>query len=158
MSHRGSPEIETTPEMIEAGYRAFINSGVTDDPLEADKLLVEEIYRAMRRISLESSYIFHGDMRPRTEPMVDMNPTDCLNTPPAGEAIGFVTRELSRIGIRLRKPDISRSEYERLYAAQQALSWALDPTTFASPYELMAHDTQKGSADCSVVTELHTAH
>lgn len=41
-------EIEITPEMIEAGYRLFVASGVTDDPLEADKLLVSEIYRSMR--------------------------------------------------------------------------------------------------------------
>jgi hypothetical protein len=39
-----SDEIEITPEMVEAGYRAFVRSGVTDDPLEADKLTVEEIY------------------------------------------------------------------------------------------------------------------
>ena len=40
-------EIEITPEMVEAGYRVFVAACVTDDPLEADKLLVEEIYRAM---------------------------------------------------------------------------------------------------------------
>jgi hypothetical protein len=41
-------EIEITPEMVEAGYRVFVAAPVTDDPLEADKLLVSEIYRAMR--------------------------------------------------------------------------------------------------------------
>lgn len=40
-------EIEITPGMIEAGYRVFCNSGRVDDCLEADKLLVERIYRAM---------------------------------------------------------------------------------------------------------------
>jgi hypothetical protein len=38
--------------MIEAGYQVFVRSGVMDDPLEADRLTVEEIYRAMRLVSL----------------------------------------------------------------------------------------------------------
>ena len=45
-------EIEVTAEMIEAGYQVFVRSGVMDDPLEADRLTVEEIYRAMRLVSL----------------------------------------------------------------------------------------------------------
>jgi hypothetical protein len=36
-----------TPEMIEAGFRVLAASGITDDPLEADRLLVAEIFRAM---------------------------------------------------------------------------------------------------------------
>ena len=44
-----SPD-EPTPEMIEAGYRVLVASGITDDPLEADKLTVAEIYRAMRSL------------------------------------------------------------------------------------------------------------
>lgn len=55
-------EIEITPEMIEAGYRVLISSGVTDDPLEADRLWVEEIYRAMRRVSLEASHKVPADL------------------------------------------------------------------------------------------------
>lgn len=39
--------IEVTPEMLEAGYRVFSESGVTDDPVESDKLLLSEIYRSM---------------------------------------------------------------------------------------------------------------
>ena len=40
-------EPEITPEMIEAGYQVLLASGLTDDPLEADKLTVAEIFRAM---------------------------------------------------------------------------------------------------------------
>jgi len=45
----GEPEI--TEAMIEAGYRILLASGIRDDPLEADKLWVVEIYRAMRAVS-----------------------------------------------------------------------------------------------------------
>jgi len=41
-------EVEVTPEMIEAGYRALAESGLKgDDLLEADRLIVVEIYLAM---------------------------------------------------------------------------------------------------------------
>jgi hypothetical protein len=45
----GAPEakIEVTPEMVRAGFAVLRLSGITDDPLEADILLVEKIYRAM---------------------------------------------------------------------------------------------------------------
>ena len=39
------------------------------------------------------------------------------------------------------------SVYSRLYAAQQALAWALDPNQFASPYGAIT-DTLEGSGDC----------
>jgi hypothetical protein len=39
--------VEITPEMIEAGFTVLSASGITDDPLEADKLLVSRIYQAM---------------------------------------------------------------------------------------------------------------
>lgn len=40
-------EIEVTPEMIEVGFRVLCDSGIVDDPLEADKCTVAEVYRAM---------------------------------------------------------------------------------------------------------------
>jgi hypothetical protein len=45
---------------------------------------------------------------------------------------GFVQRELDRIAGALREPQPPK-RYCELYAAQQALSWALDPEHFASP-------------------------
>jgi hypothetical protein len=42
-------EIEITPEMIEAGYRVFAASGITDVPGKADKLVLAEIFEAMSR-------------------------------------------------------------------------------------------------------------
>jgi hypothetical protein len=47
-------EIEVTPEMEEAGFRVLSASGIADDYLEADKLLVAEIYRAMHSLALAS--------------------------------------------------------------------------------------------------------
>ncbi|MEZ0236856.1 MAG: hypothetical protein ACAH06_02220 [Methylophilaceae bacterium] len=40
---------EITPQMLAAGVSVFIASGVVDDPLGADTLLVSEIFQAMRR-------------------------------------------------------------------------------------------------------------
>jgi hypothetical protein len=39
--------IEVTPAMIEAGFKVLAASGVADDYLGADRLMVAEIYRAM---------------------------------------------------------------------------------------------------------------
>jgi len=46
----GQPiEATVTPEMVEAGFRVLSTSGLMDEYLEADKLLVAEIYQAMAR-------------------------------------------------------------------------------------------------------------
>ena len=39
--------VTITPEMIEVGYRVLEDSAITDELLEADRLLVEQIFRAM---------------------------------------------------------------------------------------------------------------
>lgn len=50
--------------------------------------------------------------------------------------MSFIQRELDRIGDTLRaNPDAS--DYDQLYAAQQALSWATDPESFKSPMKLL---------------------
>ena len=62
--------------------------------------------------------------------------------------MGFIERELQRIEIALREPR-STDEWNRLFAAQQALSWALEPIGFKCPYDLVVRpDTQEGSEDC----------
>jgi hypothetical protein len=43
-----------------------------------------------------------------------------------------VQRELDRIANALREPQPPK-RYVELYAAQQALSWSIDPENFASP-------------------------
>lgn len=59
--------------------------------------------------------------------------------------MGFIERELDRISAALG--EAGQPDYGQLYAAQQALSWALEPTGFKAPY-----DTIKGipanSTDC----------
>jgi len=38
---------EPTEEMLEAGFRIFADSGLVEETMEADKLVLEEIYKAM---------------------------------------------------------------------------------------------------------------
>ena len=41
------PLVVVTKEMIQAGCKVLAESGIRKEPLEADTLLVERIYRAM---------------------------------------------------------------------------------------------------------------
>lgn len=62
--------------------------------------------------------------------------------PNGAGVIGFVQRELDGIGAALREPQ-PPERYAELHAAQQALSWAMDPENFASPLKaLTTTDTQ----------------
>ena len=61
--------------------------------------------------------------------------------------MSFIQRELERLGVALRDPR-SSDRYDALYTAQQALSWALDPEGFKSPY-VQAMGIQEGSVGCS---------
>ena len=45
--------------------------------------------------------------------------------------MSFIDRELSRIKTALADP--ASDNYDRLWAAQQALAWALEPDGYASP-------------------------
>ena len=64
--------------------------------------------------------------------------------------------ELDRIAVDLRNP-IPDDRYTNLYAAQQALAWAVDPDGTMPPYEAimngkvqpLINDTLEGSEDCS---------
>jgi hypothetical protein len=60
--------------------------------------------------------------------------------------MGFIDRELTRIATALREPR-SGDEYRQLYAAQQALSWTLEPTGYKAPFEQILN-TEEGSKDC----------
>ncbi len=69
--------------------------------------------------------------------------------------MGFMQRELERIERGLREPQ-SSERYCQLYAAQQALSWALEPSGFALPYDTIVsgrvrplRDTPASLEDCS---------
>jgi hypothetical protein len=44
---------DLTEAMVEAGFEALKNSYIKDECLESDKLLVVEIYLAMRRVALQ---------------------------------------------------------------------------------------------------------
>jgi hypothetical protein len=64
----------------------------------------------------------------------------------------LLARELAQISLALRDPD-NREQYSRLYAAQQALSWALEPDGFRRPYDTIK-DIQEGLEDCSAPSHL----
>lgn len=60
-----------------------------------------------------------------------------------------IQSELDRISEALRaKGGNEDGQYAQLYAAQQALSWALEPEGFKSPYDLVT-GTPADSGDCS---------
>lgn len=63
--------------------------------------------------------------------------------------MGFLEREIDRIraALLLTPPGL---QYDRLYAAQQALAWAGDPDGFKGPYDLIMKGTPEDSKDCSV--------
>ena len=68
----------------------------------------------------------------------------------------MIDRELDRIAVELREP-IPDDRYTQLYAAQQALAWAMDPDGAMPPYEAimngkvqpLINDTLEGSEGCS---------
>ena len=63
-----------------------------------------------------------------------------MNAVPAENGkIGFVSRELDRIAAALREPQPPK-RYVELYAAQQALSWSLDPEHFSAPLDTIQQD------------------
>ena len=65
---------------------------------------------------------------------------------------GFIERELDEIAQALREPRFA-DQYDRLYAAQQALSWAIEPDGFKRPYDMIT-GTPADSADCSASLRL----
>lgn len=66
--------------------------------------------------------------------------------------MSFIARELDRIASALRQSPPTE-HYRELYAAQQALSWALDPSNFRKPYETVT-GTQEGLEGCSAPSHL----
>ncbi len=61
--------------------------------------------------------------------------------------MSFIQRELDRLQGALNSGQDSpkREEY---YAAIQALSWALEPNGFASPYNMISGETGENPVDC----------
>lgn len=61
--------------------------------------------------------------------------------------MGLIQRELDKISAALRDPNAAEA-YDKLYAAQQALSWALEPGGFKPPYQAVM-GIPGDSEDCS---------
>ncbi len=62
--------------------------------------------------------------------------------------MSFIQRELDRVGIALQQSE-PNPRYAELYAVQQALMWALEPSGFKAPYDmLITTDTPVDLADC----------
>ncbi len=60
--------------------------------------------------------------------------------------MSFIKRELEKIEIALHEPRLAE-KYQQLYAAQQALAWALEPKGFKAPYKMIT-GTPVSSEDC----------
>lgn len=71
--------------------------------------------------------------------------------------MNHVEEELGRIAARLAAyPD--PFEHAGLYAAQQALRWALEPSDYASPYSIIIRPgSAAGSRDCSEDSRLQSS-
>ena len=50
--------------------------------------------------------------------------------------MGFVDRELQRLAVAIVDPSNS-AKRDQLYAAQQALGWAIEPNAAKSPYDMI---------------------
>jgi len=68
--------------------------------------------------------------------------------------MGFIQRELDRLAIEMKAP-VNSEKFGQLYAAQQALSWALEPSNLAAPCEVIRSGrasrisgTPEGSEGC----------
>ena len=62
--------------------------------------------------------------------------------------MSFVQRELDRISALIANESLEGPRFKELFAAQQALAWALEPGGFSSPYESIT-----GNADSSAASE-----
>lgn len=62
--------------------------------------------------------------------------------------MGFIERELEKLHSAM-VAGIGDPRWPELYAAQQALSWALDPKSFRAPFDYLKN-IPAGSGDCSV--------
>jgi ribonuclease HI len=60
--------------------------------------------------------------------------------------MSFVSRELEKLS-RALQSEPQGNHYAELYAAQQALSWAMEPQGFKAPL-VMIMGTQQGSEGC----------
>ncbi|HEY2684602.1 MAG TPA: hypothetical protein VGI93_13890 [Steroidobacteraceae bacterium] len=54
------------------------------------------------------------------------------------DVVDVYKRELEKIEVALREPQ-TEERYIALYAAQQALCWAINPVGFESPYRTIQH-------------------
>lgn len=63
--------------------------------------------------------------------------------------MGFVARELEKIQAAIGAP--TDANHAALWAAQQALAWALEPNAFQSPLSSITGSSE-GSSDCLVGT------
>lgn len=61
--------------------------------------------------------------------------------------MNFIQREINRINEALNSKGEESPDYHRLYSAQQALEWVLEPTGVKSPYEEIM-DTLANLEDC----------
>jgi len=65
------------------------------------------------------------------------DPKDWKMPEPYSASVSFLERERGRIFRAMNEREYGSPEYRELYAANQALAWALDPNGFASPADTL---------------------
>jgi hypothetical protein len=63
----------------------------------------------------------------------------------------FIHRENEKLERELHKAEMDGVLYAQIYAARQALSWALDPNAFASPYAFLLNKRGDNSVNIEMV-------
>jgi hypothetical protein len=66
--------------------------------------------------------------------------------PISHERASFIARELRGIEVALRA-EVQPDRYQQLYAAQQALAWALDPEAVSSPSRVISEGRIQAPTD-----------
>jgi len=66
--------------------------------------------------------------------------------------MSFIQREIDKIASEMETAR-GTDRYRELYASRQALSWALDPGNFASPYNMVMGILEE-TEDCSALPRL----
>lgn len=56
--------------------------------------------------------------------------------------MSFLQREADRLNLALSQMPFGEM-YDRLYAAQQAIVWAIDPESYKSPYNMIIGDQEE---------------
>jgi hypothetical protein len=127
-------ELERAGRMVERQLRKYLAGAlcaVCGEPLGEDRqIIMDDNERTLHEECLDKEGT--GPFSPKRGQVNEMR---------------FVQKEVDRIGETIRQSN-PVPRYDELYAAQQALMWALDPSIYKAPYDLLVvTGTPAGSED-----------